>query len=126
MTEKITVYQVDHALCIGCHRCFKVCTYQAVSGNPKEKHTIDPARCMACGACFDCPKKAISKVEVEASVRTVEIARVRCECCGALTITTAQADWGSRRKGVNAEAFKLCDECKRRRMVGQARQLMGC
>ena len=32
----------------------------AIAGKPKEKHVIDPALCIACGACFDvCPEDAI-------------------------------------------------------------------
>lgn len=124
--KTVTVYQVNQELCIGCHRCFKVCTYRAVSGNPKEKHSIDPAKCMACGACFACPKSAISAVEVDESVRTYQVAWVHCEGCGVPVITQDQADWGAARKGVNADAFKLCDECKRRVLVEKAGKLMGC
>lgn len=124
--ERITVYQVNQELCIGCHRCFRVCTYQAVSGVPKEKHSIDPAKCMACGACLACPKGAISTTTVDASERTFEIEMLRCECCGAPTITREQAAWGAARKGVNPDTFGLCDECKRKAMVGKVKSLMGC
>ena len=124
--EKVTVYKVNQELCIGCHRCFRVCTYQAVTGTPKEKHSIDPAKCMGCGACLDCPKGAISETTVDVSVRTLETEWLVCECCGAATITKQQAAWGAARKGVNADAFVLCDECKRKAMVGKVKSLMGC
>lgn len=124
--EKVTVYKVNQGLCIGCHRCFRVCTYRAVSGNPKDKHSIDVAKCMACGACLACPKEAISASTVDASARTFEIRWVGCADCGTPVITEEQAAWGAARKGVNPDAFKLCDECKRREMVKTAGKLMGC
>lgn len=124
--EMVTVYSVNQDLCIGCHRCFKVCTYLAVSGNPKEKHSIDPAKCMACAACVACPKSAISAVSVDASVRAFESVMLACDACGVATITKEQAAWGAARKGVNADAFKLCDECKRRALVEKVGKLMDC
>jgi NADH:ubiquinone oxidoreductase subunit F (NADH-binding)/Pyruvate/2-oxoacid:ferredoxin oxidoreductase delta subunit len=37
--------------CIGCRKCAKVCPAAAISGKVKEKHIIDRAKCVKCGAC---------------------------------------------------------------------------
>lgn len=39
--------------CIGCTACSRVCPVSAISGKVKEKHTIDVAKCIKCGACID-------------------------------------------------------------------------
>ena len=48
--------------CKGCSLCKQVCPANAISGNIKEKHTIDASACLKCGACMEkCPFKAIEK-----------------------------------------------------------------
>lgn len=37
--------------CDGCDECAQICPMAASSGNMKEKHEIDPNRCIDCGAC---------------------------------------------------------------------------
>jgi len=46
--------------CIGCTACTKVCPVEAISGENKELHCIDPSICIDCGACtFVCPVECI-------------------------------------------------------------------
>ncbi|NMA17151.1 MAG: NADH-quinone oxidoreductase subunit NuoF [Clostridiaceae bacterium] len=48
--------------CRGCTLCKKVCPVDAISGEVKEQHYIDPDKCIRCGACFDaCRFNAIEK-----------------------------------------------------------------
>lgn len=48
--------------CVGCGACKRVCPVDAVSGEKKQKHTIDPDKCIKCGQCFDaCKFNAIDK-----------------------------------------------------------------
>ncbi|MDR1578816.1 MAG: NADH-quinone oxidoreductase subunit NuoF [Synergistaceae bacterium] len=48
--------------CRGCGLCKKACPAEAISGEVKSKHVIDPEKCVKCGACqAKCPFKAIDK-----------------------------------------------------------------
>ena len=48
--------------CKGCTKCARNCPVSAISGTIKQKHVIDQAKCIKCGACIDnCPFHAIIK-----------------------------------------------------------------
>jgi len=47
--------------CIGCTACVKVCPVEAISGEQKAVHHIDPGVCIDCGACtYVCPVECIT------------------------------------------------------------------
>ena len=49
--------------CIGCTACARVCPTNCISGKVKEKHTIELAKCIKCGACYTtCKFKAIDRI----------------------------------------------------------------
>jgi NADP-reducing hydrogenase subunit HndC len=53
---------IDPEKCTGCTLCAKQCPVQAVSGKPREPHTIDTAVCVKCGKCLSaCNFSAIFK-----------------------------------------------------------------
>src|SRR6056297_1841147 len=46
--------------CIGCTACVRVCPVQAISGERKQKHILDPILCIDCSACGRvCPVGAV-------------------------------------------------------------------
>ncbi|HBP26268.1 MAG TPA: NADH-quinone oxidoreductase subunit F, partial [Acholeplasmatales bacterium] len=46
--------------CIGCGKCKRNCPTHAISGDIKQRHTINPNICIKCGACkLACPVGAI-------------------------------------------------------------------
>ncbi|HWR38309.1 MAG TPA: NADH-quinone oxidoreductase subunit NuoF [Patescibacteria group bacterium] len=51
--KELTDFVINPDLCTGCRRCVKHCPADAISGNPKEVHSIDPAHCIKCGNCID-------------------------------------------------------------------------
>ena len=55
-------YKINPVLCVGCTICAKNCPVQAISGKPKQTHTIDPATCVKCGKCISsCNFNAVYK-----------------------------------------------------------------
>ncbi|NJN95177.1 MAG: NADH-quinone oxidoreductase subunit NuoF [Anaerolineales bacterium] len=48
----LITYQINEN-CNGCTLCARTCPVDAISGNKKELHVIDPKLCIRCGACYD-------------------------------------------------------------------------
>ena len=60
--KELITYQILEEACTGCHRCFRECPQQAVSGEVKKPHQIDPSKCIKCGICLDvCKFDAVVK-----------------------------------------------------------------
>ena len=58
----LTGYTILEDKCKGCTACARVCPVQAISGEVKKPHKIDPAKCIKCGACMEtCKFNAIVK-----------------------------------------------------------------
>lgn len=60
--QKLITYVITDA-CRGCTACTRVCAVKAIEGNIKEKHFIDPEKCVRCGVCISaCRFGAIIKL----------------------------------------------------------------
>jgi NADH:ubiquinone oxidoreductase subunit F (NADH-binding)/(2Fe-2S) ferredoxin len=49
--KNLMEYVINAENCVGCTACARVCPVNAISGQRKEVHHIDPAICIKCGAC---------------------------------------------------------------------------
>ncbi len=51
--KSLLEYVVNAENCVGCTACARVCPVNAISGERKEVHLIDPSICIKCGACIE-------------------------------------------------------------------------
>ena len=49
--KNLVTYSIDANKCKGCTMCAKNCPAQAISGDVKKPHVIDPTKCVKCGKC---------------------------------------------------------------------------
>jgi NADH:ubiquinone oxidoreductase subunit F (NADH-binding)/(2Fe-2S) ferredoxin/Pyruvate/2-oxoacid:ferredoxin oxidoreductase delta subunit len=54
--NKLLTFFIREDMCVGCGMCLKACSVNAITGEKKQPHHIDPAVCIKCGACFDACK----------------------------------------------------------------------
>jgi NADH:ubiquinone oxidoreductase subunit F (NADH-binding)/(2Fe-2S) ferredoxin/NAD-dependent dihydropyrimidine dehydrogenase PreA subunit len=51
--KPLITYRVNATKCTGCQLCAKRCPVGAVSGAPKQAHSINQSTCIKCGICYD-------------------------------------------------------------------------
>jgi len=52
----LLTYSIKEEACKGCAACAKACPADAVTGEKKKAHVIDPKLCIRCGKCYDACK----------------------------------------------------------------------
>ncbi len=58
--QELIIAEVNENLCMGCHRCEKLCDYGAINVNEEDIAVVDDLKCKGCGVCVtSCPAKAI-------------------------------------------------------------------
>jgi len=58
----LVTYYILPDKCIGCTLCARRCPVKCISGERRQPHTIDVAKCIKCGECFNvCKFGAVSR-----------------------------------------------------------------
>ncbi len=61
--KSLITYRIEEEKCTGCTLCFRNCPSNAIAGEKKQTHIIDPALCIKCGVCETVCKFNAVKVE---------------------------------------------------------------
>ncbi len=54
--KNLFYYEIDKDACTGCGVCAKKCPQIAITGEKKEPHILEQAKCIKCGICYDACK----------------------------------------------------------------------
>jgi heterodisulfide reductase subunit A len=60
LKQELIIAEVNETLCMGCHRCEKLCEFGAIQVNEHDLAVVDEMKCKGCGMCVtSCPAMAI-------------------------------------------------------------------
>ena len=51
--KELTHYEILEDKCVGCTACARICPVNAIEGEVKKTHKINPSVCIKCGACME-------------------------------------------------------------------------
>ena len=61
--KALKLYTIIADKCTGCTACVRACPVDAITGEKRQPHMIDPDKCIRCGACYDKCKFTASHVQ---------------------------------------------------------------
>ncbi len=61
--RELITYSIDKETCVGCTACARQCPVQAISGERRSPHEIDPTLCIKCGNCMTACRFGAVKVQ---------------------------------------------------------------
>jgi heterodisulfide reductase subunit A len=77
--QELIIAEVDEELCMGCHRCEKLCSFEAIKVDENEIAKVDELKCKGCGVCISsCPARAIDLKYYRDEQFTQEIRGIGC------------------------------------------------
>jgi heterodisulfide reductase subunit A len=77
--QELIIAEVDEDLCMGCHRCEKLCSFEAIKVDENEIAKVDELKCKGCGVCISsCPARAIDLKYYRDEQFTQEIRGIGC------------------------------------------------
>ena len=80
-SQELIIAEVDEDLCMGCHRCEKLCEYEAITVNDDEIAVVDELKCKGCGVCVtSCPARAIDLKYYREKQLTEEVKGIGAIC----------------------------------------------
>jgi len=60
ISQELIIAEINENLCVGCHRCEKLCNYEAIKVNGENIAEVNDLKCKGCGVCVSsCPARAI-------------------------------------------------------------------
>ncbi len=63
LRQELIIAEVDSNLCMGCHRCEKLCEFDAILVNESNIAEVNDLKCKGCGMCVtSCPAMAIDLI----------------------------------------------------------------
>jgi heterodisulfide reductase subunit A len=63
LTQELIIAEVNENLCMGCHRCEKLCEFEAINVRSDGIAEVNDIKCKGCGVCVSsCPARAIELV----------------------------------------------------------------
>jgi len=79
INQELIIAEVKEDLCMGCHRCEKLCSYEAIKLDDNEIAKVDDLKCKGCGVCISsCPARAIDLKYYRDNQFTQELKGICC------------------------------------------------
>jgi heterodisulfide reductase subunit A len=80
-SQELIIAEVNDELCMGCHRCEKLCEYEAIRVNDNDIAVVDDLKCKGCGVCVtSCPARAIDLKYYREKQLTEEVKGIGAFC----------------------------------------------